>query len=84
MKRVILHIDRLVLRGFDSNDSEGIVEGLRMQLGQLLSDPNAADGLLKSGQTPRLRLDNVRFSHGSSSEGMGSQLATGIVGGFNK
>ena len=53
MKRVVLHIDRLVLRGFDREDQAGISEGLRAELGRLLATPQAAQALVAQRSVPR-------------------------------
>jgi DNA polymerase III delta prime subunit len=45
MKRVVLHIDSLVLKGFRHEDRHGIAEGLQQELSRLFADPQAAQQL---------------------------------------
>ena len=82
MKRVVLHIDRLVLRGFDREDLAGIAEGLRAELGRLLATPQAAHALLAQRSVPRLKVASLRIAPGARASAVGEQTAQGIVRGI--
>jgi hypothetical protein len=77
MKRVTVHIDRLVLRGLPDADGEGIAEGIEQELGRVLADPEAVRQLTSSGDTPRLRT-SARLEAGSHPLLIGAQVARAI------
>ena len=65
MKRVVVHIDRLVLNGFRHEDRHGIAASLQQELGRLLAERAAVSGLRDRGDVGRLRVDSVQFEPGS-------------------
>ncbi|WP_434131894.1 hypothetical protein [Methylocaldum sp. GT1BB] len=80
MKRVVVHIDRLVLKGFRHEDRHAIAEGLREELNRLLlAEPNAAAHFVSRGSLPRLKVGGVRIETESKPVTVGAQLARGIA-----
>ena len=77
-QRINLHIDRLVLRGFNHEDRQGIAEGLQQELARMFADPQAAQQLTASGDMPRLRIGNISIGQNSKPQRVGSQVAQGI------
>ena len=84
MKRIVLHIDKLLLHGFKHEDRHGIAAGLKQELGQLLSNPQAAHQLMTNGDVSRLRVGNVRIGQNVKSKNVGMQLAHGISQGIKR
>lgn len=84
MKRVVIHIDRLVLKGFRHEDRHAIAAGLQQELARLLADPQAAQGLPGLGNILRLQVGRVRVSQGSKPQRVGAQVAHGIGKEFKK
>ncbi len=82
MMRIVLHIDRLVLKGFDLQDRDAIAEGLRAELGRLLVTPDAARQLMGQDGVPRLKIDAVRIGEGVEPSAIGVRTAQGIVRGI--
>lgn len=78
MKRVVLHIDSLVLKGFRHEDRQGIAEGLQQELARLFADPQAARQLSENGDVSRLRVGSIHISQNSKPQHIGSQVAQGI------
>ena len=78
MKRIILHIDSLVLKGFRREDRHGIAEGLQHELARLFADPQAARQLTANGDVPRLRVGSIHIAQNSKPQRVGSQVAQGI------
>ncbi|MDO9101191.1 MAG: hypothetical protein Q7J20_10155 [Candidatus Nitrotoga sp.] len=78
MKRVVLHIDSLVLKGFRHEDRHGIAEGLQQELTRLFANPQAAQQLAANGDVSRLRLGNISINQNSKPQHVGSQVAQGI------
>ncbi len=78
MKRVVLRIDSLVLKGFQHEDRHGIAAGLQQELSRLLADPQAAQQLTANGDVSRLRLGSISIDQNSKPQRVGSQVAQGI------
>lgn len=78
MKRVIVHIDSLVLRGFKHEDRHAIVAGLQQELAQMFADPNAAQQLTAKGDMSRLRVGNININPGAKPQGIGVSAARSI------
>lgn len=84
MKRVVLHIDSLVLKGFRHEDRHGIAEGMQQELARLFADPQAAQQLAAKGDVPRLRVGSVPIGQNAKPQRVGSQVAQGIGKGMTK
>jgi hypothetical protein len=84
MKKVIVHIDRLVLTGLHDSDRKAIARGLQQQLSQALSVNGMADALDKTGHIPRLQLEPVQLPAEAGSQQMGRSLANAIGNGLGK
>lgn len=82
MKRVIVHIDSLVLKGFRPEDRHAVAEGLRRELGRLLATPEAAGLLAQRDDAGRLNLGAVRLAHATQPARVGEGAAQGIVRGI--
>ena len=82
MTRIVLHIDRLVLRGFGRDDREGIAEGLRAELGRLLAAPETSRHLMSQNGVSRLKIGAVRIGQGAKPTTVGEQAAQGIARGI--
>jgi len=78
MKRIVLHIDSLVLKGFRHEDRHGIAAGLQQELSRLLADPQTAQQLTANGDVSRLRVGSIHIGQNSKPQGIGSQIAQGI------
>lgn len=78
MKRVVLHIDSLVLKGFRHEDRHGIAEGLQQELTRMFADPQAAQHLTAKGDVSRLQVGGVSIGHGSKPQRVGENVAQSI------
>jgi hypothetical protein len=77
VKRIVLHIDRLVLRGFHAADRDGIAQGLRAELGRLLADPASHERLGSTHHVPRI--DAGRASVHASGDASQTGAAVGVA-----
>ncbi len=84
MKRIVLHIDSLVLKGFKHEDRHGIAEGLQQELTRLFADPQTAQQLTANGDLSRLRVGSIHIGQNSKPQHVGSQVAQGIGKGMRK
>ena len=78
MKRVVVHIDSLVLKGFRHEDRYAIALGLQQELSRVLADPQAAQGLTALGDRSRLQVGGLHIDHGAKPQGVGEKVARGI------
>jgi len=83
-KRIVLHIDSLVLRGFNHEDRHGIADGLQQELSRLFADPQAAQQLTASGDISRLRVGSVHIGRDAKPQHIGVRLARGIERGTKR
>ncbi len=79
MRRVIVHIDRLVLRGFSRAERHAIAQGLRAELGVLLAEPLASAALTSQGDRDRILVGRVRVGASAGSAGVGARAARAIT-----
>lgn len=84
MKRVVVHINSLVLKGFRHEDRYAIAAGLQAELTRLFAELSTANRLVNTGEVSRLKIGSVQLAQGTKPEGMGKQLAQGIAGGITR
>lgn len=82
MTRLVLHIDRLVLRGIEPHDAKAISAGLQAELQRRLATPGAVDALVEGGDRARLRLQTHTAGQApaSGARALGRAIADGITG----
>jgi len=78
MRRVVIHIDRLVLNGFRFEDRHAIAAGLQQELSRLLAYPQAVQGLTGLGDISRLQVGRMHIAQGSKPQRVGVQVAQNI------
>jgi hypothetical protein len=62
VKHVVVHIDRLVLKGFRNADSHAIGEGMRGELARLLADSTRGERLASLGDVSRIQAGKVNLT----------------------
>jgi hypothetical protein len=82
--RIVLHIDRLVLRGFDPIDRDSLAEGLRQELVELLTRPASAPSITGLRSAPRLSAGTVRIDHDAQPAYIGKLIAGRIIKGVRR
>lgn len=79
MRRVVVHIEELRLRGFNETDGAGIREALCRELTGVLAEPGAradySDTVL-----PQLTLPQVAAAGEAAGSDIGAHIAQGICG----
>lgn len=81
MTRVVVHIDKLILRGIDRADARAISAGIETQLKQLLGAPTLATSLTEVGDRRRVRAGVVDFNKADGARQLGCKAAKQIVKG---
>lgn len=83
MSRIHLVIERLVLNGLQPGQEKALIESLRSQLSQILSDRRKRAEWARSHRTPLLKLGRMPIDAGSvGAWKFGAQLARGIGSGL--
>lgn len=78
MKRVVVNIERLVLKGFRFEARHAIAQGLQEQLSLLLAEPGMPERLASLGKVPRLRTKPISLPGEASPRQTGTDVADGI------
>jgi hypothetical protein len=85
MKRVVIHVDRLVLQGFRPEDKQAIGLGLQQELQRTFSQRGAIPNRIgKVVDAPQLTADRVRIQAGSIPRRIGQRVARAIGKGMLK
>jgi hypothetical protein len=84
MKRIVLHIDRLVLNGFPADQRDGVVRGLEGEFGRLLAEPAMAQRLGTVGNVERVRTSDARIASDAAPRTAGTSVARAIVNGVSR
>jgi hypothetical protein len=84
MKRVTVHIDRLVLRGHRPQDRHPLAASLRGELERLLAQPQTLRALASLGHRPRIDAGSVRGLPAAGPQGLGAAIARAIVGSVSR
>lgn len=81
MRRIVMHIDRLALRGLGRGDAPAVVAGLRSELQRLLAQPGAEAALVAQAGRATLRAGNAALPDGADAATLGRAVAGRIAGG---
>lgn len=81
MRRIVLHVDRLLLRGFTRGDAAHVAAGLRAELRSLLGGAGAVGALSEHAASGVVRAGTVRVPQGGSARAVGRAVATRIIRG---
>jgi hypothetical protein len=82
MKRVVVHIDRMALKGFHSADAHAIGEGMRGELARLLARPAIGERLVSLGQVSTRHAGKVKLAHDAKPQGLGISAGRAIAMGI--
>jgi hypothetical protein len=86
MKRVVLHIDRVVLSGCARGDKqalvEGLCQGLREELARHYAQPEGASKLQRHSTLERLQAGRVTVATTAQPAAVGRQAGRGIARGL--
>lgn len=83
-RRVIVNIDRLVLKGLRYEDRHAVAQGLREQLTQLFSEPSRGQQLSELGSIYQLRVGSVQLASDAKPQHVGVAAADGIAKGLSR
>jgi hypothetical protein len=81
MSRIVLSIDRLVLRGLEAGERKALAEGLQAELSRVLADPATRAEWARPHRTPVLRLGRMPMEPGPAG---GRKLGGGLARAIGK
>ncbi|MBS0179709.1 MAG: hypothetical protein JSR20_13215 [Nitrospira sp.] len=84
MKRIVVHIDRLVLRNFRVEDRHAIAQGLQAQLAQWLAQPGVAARLGRTGHLSRVPVGPIHIRSEAKPHDIGMAAANSIGTGLSR
>ena len=84
MKRVVVHIDRMVLKGFRDADSHAIGEGMRGELARMLADPATGERLASLGHVSSLHAGKMRLAQDAKPQRLGISAGRAIAKGISR
>jgi len=79
MTRIIVHIDRLVLRGVDPAQRNAVAAALQAELARSLARPGAPQRLAASGGRPRIEAGVHGLRAGATPGGIGRAAGRAIA-----
>jgi len=79
MKRVIVHIDRLVLKGFDVEDQHRIAADLQAELGRTLAVPKMHEWLAGLRNVQHIQVGATNTDPSAKTASHGTSAARAIV-----
>jgi hypothetical protein len=79
MKRVVIHIDRLVLNGVARTDAAAVTAALQRELRLQLGGPENAAALAALGNPERIDVGRLRLAPGRSAAELGRAVAGGVA-----
>lgn len=84
MTRVVVHIERLVLKGFQRPDRHAIARGLEMELARVFSERDGVSRLRNLGDVPRMKVGGAPVEQHVLPQRVGQSVAQGIVREINR
>lgn len=81
MNRVVLHIDRLVLRGIDPADAPAVSAGIRTKMESLLGESGIAQTIAGRGDRFRIKGGTAHFDQAGTAGDLGLSVGKRIARG---
>lgn len=83
MTRVVVHIDKLILRGIDRADAAALSKGLQAELRDLLSEQGLTSLISRQGNIPRVKVEPLSHEAGTAAHQLGSGIGRRVVNGIS-
>lgn len=86
MKRVVVHIDRLVLNGLELGPGQGLKvrAAMEAELSRLLQEGGIAPGIQRGAEIASIRTRPLQVSGKAVPRTLGVQIAQSVSGGIGK
>ncbi|VVB52078.1 Uncharacterised protein [uncultured archaeon] len=83
-RNIILHVEELVLHGFEQGDRYRIAEAVEHELAALFAEQGAPQSLNRGGEMEHLDGGAFEAAQGSKPEAVGAKVARAVYGGLNR
>jgi len=83
-RNIKLHIEELVLHGFEQGDRYRIAEAVECELAALFAEQGAPQSLNRGGEIEHLDGGAFEAARGSKPEAIGAKVARAVYGGMSK
>lgn len=80
MSRIVVHIERLSLKGIAAGDRQAVAEALQAELTRQLRDPRVVQSLVARGDINYRRLESLHLAPETSAGQLGCRAAEAVVG----
>lgn len=84
MRRIVVNIESLVLKGFRYEDRHAIAAAVQDEISRVLSAPDAAARVAQLGSMPNLRIDTVSVAANAKPTQVGAATGRAIGRGLSK
>ena len=85
LSRILVNVERLVLRGFGPLEGRALKQALEAQLGEALGDPSLRGAWGQSRRVPVVRLGRVPLESGTAgARKFGRQVASAVARGLKR
>ena len=82
MRRITVHIDSLVLKGFRYEDRHAISAALQEELTRVLATPGAVQQLARMGSPARIRIGNISVGANAQPHEIGTEIGRAVGSGL--
>jgi hypothetical protein len=84
MRRVIVNIDSLILKGFRHEDRFAVAAALKDELTKVLAAPESAQRVASLGSVPKLKLGSVNIGANAKPQQIGAATGRAVGQGLIK
>jgi len=79
MRRVVVHIDRLVLTGFGNEGAHALADGIRAEVARVLAEPASGKRLASLGHVSRVDVGKIRGAQDLTPQRLGLSAGRAIA-----
>ena len=83
-RKIELHIEELILHGFEPGNHHAIGEAVESELERLLTEGGLAEELTSGGEVPSIHADKINLASRESPVRLGHQIAKSVYGGIGR
>jgi hypothetical protein len=84
MRRIVVNIDSLVLKGFRHEDRHAVAAAVQDEIARTLAAPDAAARVAQLGSMPSLRVGNVNVAANAKPQQIGAATGRAVGQGLIK
>lgn len=82
--KIVLHIDEILVNGFDHTDPQRVRQAVERELTQLITQKGLAESLTSDSEFSHINGGNIRIEQGHNSDTLGTRVAGNIYQGISQ